>query len=874
MNEGRDAMTAERWARVEAVFDAAAPLEGAARAALLSRECGADTGLRLEVESLLAEFESDPSFLEAPAWLARDETSPALPERIGSYRIVRLLGRGGMGQVLLAEREAPGFRQRVALKILRRGMDTDDLLARFRAERQILASLDHANIARLLDVGSTDEGLPYFVMEHVEGEPLLAYCDARQLDIGSRLRLFITICDAVQHAHRNLIVHRDLKPQNILVTHDGVAKLLDFGIAKILNPAMQELASRTSAEVRLLTPDYSAPEQFRGEPITTATDVYGLGVLLYELLTGRQPFGGLASAGARMERHLLGAEPAAPSTAVDDDGAGKRAAGATQLRRLLAGDLDLIVLKALRAEPEARYATPLALAQDVEHQLAGRPITARAPTLRYRARKFVRRNRAVTALAAAVFLLLTGATGMSSYQSRLLRVESERVQRERDKAVQVRGFLLEMFGTTGPDQATGDSVTARQLLDRRAASLQMAYGHDAELHAEMQYVLAEGYEKLGVFDEAELHARAALGRRQALHAGAHTDVVASLNQVGWVLHQRRQLEEAEQTLREAVSLGRAAAPRDGDAALARALNDLGVVREARRDLDEATELYRESLAMRRRVLGESHVGVATTSSNLAVILFRRGELDGAVAVADSALALFREVLGPDHPRTMIVQNNLAAMKGAQGDRQGAAAQHRDILERRQRLYGAAHPLVALSMSNVASELLHLGDYAEAERLLMRASEIQRTAPGAARDNLASTLRVLGDVQDTTGQYDAALASYRASLAQLRSVHRGAHPDIATVHARIAHALAHVGDEAAAENALHTALAVIAEVAPAADARALRFRLDLIELLHRTQRREDARRELDGVMAAAAGATAPLPAALLERMERVRAGIAP
>jgi eukaryotic-like serine/threonine-protein kinase len=862
-------MTPERWARVEEVLDAALEVPAGERVALLDRECAGDAALRHEVESLLAEHDAEPGFLDGTVWQAAASAAQPLPERIGSYRILRVLGRGGMGQIYLAEREAPGFRQQVALKVVRRGMDTDDLLARFRAERQILASLDHPNIARLLDVGSTDEGLPYFVMEHVDGEPLLDFCDARQLDVPARLRLFSAICDAVHHAHRSLVVHRDLKPQNILVTAEGVPKLLDFGIAKILNPEWQELASRTRSELRLLTPDYSAPEQFRGEAITTATDVYGLGILLYQLLAGRHPFEPAASHQAQLERHMLGAQPPAPSTVVNAAAAAARRATTAQLRRRLAGDLDIIVLTAMRPEPAMRYASALALAADIGHHLAGRPITARTPTLRYRTRKFVRRNPVATVTATAALVLLIAGTAITLYHSRLLRAESLRVQRERDKAVQVRGFLLEMFGTTGPDQPTGDSVTARQLLDRRAASLDATWDRDPEMRAELMYVLAEGYEKLGLFDQAERLARDALDTRRTLFAGAQPDVVASLNQVGWLLHQRRQLDEAESTLRDAVALGRLAAPAGGDAALARALNDLGVVREARRDLGEAAALYRESLEMRRRVHGGPHIGVAATMSNLAVVRYRSGDLVDAIALADSALELLRVVLGPDHPRTMIVQNNLAAMHGARGDNAGAAAQHRDLLERRTRLLGERHPLVALSMSMLAAELLALQAYDEAEALLHRARAIQETAPGAARDNLASTLRVLGDVQAGTGRHAEALDTYRQSLEQRRQVHGAVHVDVAAMHSRIARELEHLGDGAAADATLREAVRIMTRAAGETAVLTLLTRLDLAEFLLRAGQAPESARELDAALRAVTVPDAGLPATLAGRIERLR-----
>ncbi len=680
-------MTRDAWARVEEILARSLVLPAEERPDFLDRACTDDPDVRREVESLLAESTEEPDFLDrTPGWPADqeadDEASPPLPERIGPYRIVGSLGRGGMGQVYLAEREAEDFRHRVALKVVRRGLDTEDVIRRFRTERQILANLRHPNIAALSDVGATEEGLPYFVMEHVDGVPILRYCDERGLTLVERLRLFRTVCSAVDHAHRSLVVHRDIKPANILVTSGGAPKLLDFGTAKILD-ADGDRSGHTRPETRLLTPAYAAPEQILGLPITTACDVHALGVLLYELLTGTHPFRKEGESRGETERRVLESDPVPPSVAV----------GATRphLRRALAGDLDTVVLTAVRREPGERYASVLALSEDVGRHLAGHTVSARRPTLTYRAGKLVTRRPLAVATAAAFILLLGGSTAMTLRQNGRIREQSARVSRERDKALQAQAFLLEMFSATGPDEPTGDTVTARELLDRRASNLEGAYP-DLETRAEMMAVLAEGYDKLGVLDRAEPLARSALDLRRGLPTPQEADVAASLDVLGWILHERGDEAEAERVLRESVALGRKAFPEEGDPRLARALNDLGVVREAAGDYGEAAGLYRESLSMRRRFLGEAHVGVPTTMSNLAVVLYRMGDLDGAVDMSRQALARFRKILGPDHQRTLIVQSNLAAMESTRGDHAAAAREHRELLERRKAALRAPPPL--------------------------------------------------------------------------------------------------------------------------------------------------------------------------------------
>ena len=832
-------MTPEDWERVEAWLADALELPPGARPAFLEQACGSEGALRAEVEDLIRQHEEEPDFLERPVPSLLADLDPhesrddAPPAAIGPYRILRPLGRGGMGHVWLAEREAPGFRQQVALKVLRRGLDTDDLLVRFRAERQILARLDHPNIARLLDVGSTAEGLPYFVMEYVPGVSLVELCRSRSLDVRERIGLFRTVCSAVQYAHRNLIVHRDLKPGNILVGEDGVPKLLDFGIAKILQPdgeAESPDAHLTRADVRLLTPGYSAPEQILGEPITTACDVYTLGVLLYELLTGRHPYRVEGGGRAEMERWALEVDPAPPSSVVEPP--------RRPLAKELAGDLDNIVLRAIRKEPEARYESVQALSDDLDRHLAGLPVRARPATLLYRTRKFVARNRLSLGVAASVFLVLAASTGAALHQARLVREQSARVARERDKALQVRSFLLEMFGTTGPDQPTGDTVTARELLDRRAATLAETYPDDPEMRAEIMSVLAEGYDHLGLTQPAETLATDALEMRRALLGPAHPDVAASLNLVGWLQRERGELAAAEATLSQAVAMGREVFPAEGDPHLARALNDLGAVLEARGRYQGAAELYRESLEMRRRLQGEEQVGVAVTTSNLAAALYHMGDLEEAVATAETAVELFRRVLGPDHQRTLIVQSNLAAMQSARGDHAGAARQHGELLERRTRLFGPRHPSVPFSMTMLAHSLEAMGRSDEARTLLDEALALQRDIHGELHLDVASTLRVRGDVALRAERYAEALEDFGAALAIVRRLAGSEHPSVGVLLGKSARALEGLGRLAAAERSYRDALR-LAETLGERHPQALDGHLALVEFLMRRGRSGEA-----------------------------------
>ena len=469
-------MDPDRWQRVEQVLDIALTTEPAQWPAILDETCSTDPELRREVEALLRRVATAQHYLEVPPAAiaaaviaeARESTAGERNEgrRVGVYQIVREIGRGGMSRVFLAERADGQFTQQVALKLLRLGLDSEIDQERFRAERQILASLNHPNIARLLDGGVTDDGLPYLVLEHVDGVPIDRYCRDRALPVRERLALFLTVAEAVQYAHQNLVVHRDLKPSNILVTADGTVKLLDSGLAKLLQTDAAEPAPRTTRMGhRWMTPEYAAPEQIRSEPITTLTDVYQLGAVLYELLAGRVPFA--AGNLHELETAVLGVEPEPPSSAAVRDGSsviGRRHTDPWALRRALRGDLDTIVLRALRKEQEQRYASVEAMAEDIRRHQAGQPVRARRQTVTYRARRFIGRHRWGLAAAAVAALLLMG----GGLRERTLR---ERAEAEAGKARAVGDYLVSVFDVSNPyafgKQETSD-VTARAAGSRRS----------------------------------------------------------------------------------------------------------------------------------------------------------------------------------------------------------------------------------------------------------------------------------------------------------------------------------------------------------------------------------------------------------------------
>ena len=469
-------MTPERWLAVKDLFDRAVERPAGERAALLSEAKGRDPDLADEVERLLDANLAAGDFLERPAveQIFLPPEKAEAPARIGPYAIERELGHGGMGTVYLATRSGDGFRQTVALKLVRRGMDSDFILERFRGERQILAGLDHPGIARLLDGGSTADGLPYFVMEYIPGRHLLEDAAARGLPVRDRLLLFLQVCEAVAYAHRHLVVHRDIKPSNLLVTHDGAPKLLDFGLAKLLRAESGGPAEgRTETALRLLTPDYASPEQVRGERVTTATDIYSLGVVLYELLTGRRPYRAAGRSAEAMARAVCEEEPARPG---------------------VSRDLDNIILMALRKEPERRYPSVDALAEDLRRSLAGHPVLARKDTLAYRVGRFVARHRLGTASAALGAIALAGTAAIALHQARVARAERAASERHFEEVRELAGSFLFEFHDAIKDLP--GSTPARRLVVRRALEYLEKLSEVRSGYPDLRRELAEAYARV------------------------------------------------------------------------------------------------------------------------------------------------------------------------------------------------------------------------------------------------------------------------------------------------------------------------------------------------------------------------------------------
>ncbi len=793
-------MTPERWDQIDAILDHALTLPPDEQAAYVRKACGDDEALRQEVESILAAEAEAPAFLDhraADYVDLFDEDAPANPpppERVGPYAIHEELGRGGMSVVYRAERTDGSFTQTVALKVLQRHFQTPERIARFRAERQILASLDHPNIARVLDGGLTDDGQPYLAMESIQGVPITTYCADRDRPLRARLELLQTVCRAVEHAQQRLVVHRDLKPSNILVTPDGTVKLLDFGIAKLLDESMADL---TRTGERPMTPEYAAPEQVRAAPITTATDVYQLGVLAYELLTGCHPFRGATARPSDIERAILETIPTRPS------GCPAAARGPID-PDALTGDLDTIVMKALRKEPKRRYASAGEMADDIERHLTGRPVTARPATWRYRADKFIRRNQATLGAVGVIGLLIAAYIATLTIQTGQIAAERNRAQQEAERAERVTQFMIGLFESLAPNETQGESLSAQALLDRGVERLRTNMDEDAGVRAQLFSAIGDVYRKQGRYDQAAALFRDALAAQAALHGPDDPALAPALTDLGTTLTITGAYADADSLLQRGVELLRGASPAQ-PLATARALNALAYLRRETHRYADAAELYREALALREAHLPATHPDRAESLTNLGLIHVKRDDYATATRYYEEALTIREAQYGPNHTAVAHSLSHLGWLHEQQARYATADSLYRRALAIRQDVLGPDH-LATLNSLNLLGWLQYKrGRYAEGLPLLEAALEGYRARLGPNHLYVANARYKQGLLLLGAGQHPAARTAYEEALA-LRQAERGPDdPYTLSLMSELGEALLEHGPATEAESYLRTAL---------------------------------------------------------------------
>ena len=786
-------MSVERWQDLEELFHAALARPTADRVVFLAGACDGDAELRAEVERLLEAHHHASAFVGgAVAGIERVAAAlPANGRQIGVYRIVRELGRGGMGTVYLGERADAQFEMRVAIKLIKRGMDSDAVLQRFRHERQILAGLDHPNIARLLDGGTTDDGLPYFVMEYVDGEPIDQYCRTRQLALDQRLHLFRDVCAAVSYAHQHLVVHRDIKPSNILVTTDGVPKLLDFGIAKLLDPGEEPSTLATLFGAQAMTPQYASPEQLHGERITTVSDVYALGVMLYELLAGARPYDVTAKSPDEIRRIV--AEVAKPSAM-----AARRGEGV--MFRRLRGDLDAITMTAMRRDPAERYASVALFAEDLRRHAEGLPVVARGDLWMYRTARFVRRRKLGVAAAAAIVITLIGGVIATSWQMQVARAERARAERRFNDVRKLANSVLFDYHDAIETLPGATAVRERLVTDARMYLDSLAA--EAEGDSALQRELAAAYDRVGnvlgrpyaanlgdtkgaleSYTKA-LRIREALVAADARNAQNRRELAESYRQIGWQLQDTSDTATSLEYFRRATAMyAQLALQHPDDAqmqtALARTLTELGSVLEGRGDLSGALENERRALVLLQKLDAASpgdpelRRTLSTTYDYIGRALFLSGDVTAALASNARALELRAELSARD-PTNATLRRMLAISHQNDGDFRALTGDSSGALASFRRKLAMDEELVAADPANVQ-----------------------------AHGDLGYSTQRIGDILTAQGFHAEALAQYRRSV-QAYQHDPAADYRLAVSHAGVARAEASLGNRSAALDAVRRA----------------------------------------------------------------------
>lgn len=718
--------------------------------------------------------------------------STAQPGRsIGPYHLLQKIGEGGMGEVWVAEQEKP-IQRRVALKLIKAGMDTRQVIARFESERQALAMMDHPAIARVFDAGEAEDGRPYFVMEYVQGIPITTYCDQNRLTTQERLELFKRVCDGVQHAHQKAIIHRDLKPSNILVAVQGeaaVPKIIDFGVAKATAQSLTERTMFTELGMMVGTPEYMSPEQaeMTGQNVDTRTDVYSLGTILYELLVGALPFDSkeLRKAGYdEIRRRIREVDPPKPSTRLSTMGeastvlAQKRRTERPALIRQIRGDLDWITMKTLEKDRTRRYGTPSDLAADIDRYLHHQPVVARPPSTLYKGKKFVRRHRFGVCVATAIAILLVAFSVVTAMQSRRIARERDRANQEAETSRQVSDFLVGLFEVTDPEQGQGRDISAREILDRGAQRVAMELGEQPVVKATMLNTMGKVYRNLGLYDKSLDLVQEGLDIRQKMFPEDSGEVADSLSMLGVVKMDKGDYAVSETLMLRALDVQRKALGPE-NLVVAESLNNLGSLHFVTGDWKRAEQDFREAMALHRKLLGNEKLPLATTLNNLAMVLSRQEKYVESDALYRESLAIRRKLLDGDHPQIAQSVNNIAMNYLRQRKYAEAEPMFLEALDINRKALGDVHPVITSNLNNLALVYLNQGQLDKAEDYFRQCLEMDRKVYGENHPQLAQSLQNLGTALWREKKFREAEESLRQAIAVKKLTFPDTHWEIAT-----------------------------------------------------------------------------------------------
>jgi serine/threonine protein kinase/tetratricopeptide (TPR) repeat protein len=840
-HHGTRRLGSDRWHIVSPYLDRAMELDDEARTTWLEGVRDSDGALADDLAWLLEErrLVLEEGFLEQSDFELPEPRSLA-GHRVGAYRLVTPIGQGGMGSVWLAERADGRFEGRAAIKLLNlslMGASPSHGEERFKREGSLLARLNHPNIARLIDAGVCATGQPYLVLEYIDGQPIDRYCDEHALSIDARVQLFLDVLAAVAHAHANLVVHRDLKPSNVLVSADGRVKLLDFGIAKLLQSDEWGVLTRDGGAA--LTPEFAAPEQVTGSEVTTATDVYSLGVLLYVLLCGQHPAGAGFKSPADLVRAIVDTDPPRLSDAVTSrimadpretspesltDNAARRATTPERLRRVLRGDLDTIVSKALKKNATERYPSVTALAEDLRRCLAHQPIGARPDTLSYRTAKFARRHVRALAVALGMLVLVAALVGVNAVR---LTAERDRAHIEAEKSAQVSALLTDLLTGADPYRDRPDP-TLRDLLDAGSVRVQHELADQPEVLADMLTVMGRVYQRLNLPDKAQPLLERALEVGRKAPVPQNTGLAQTLNDLGVLARMNGDATRSVALLEESLALRtRLLGGLHKDVAVT--LSELGRSQDSLGNRDAAERLTREALAMRRSLLGDEHRETATSMGDLGLLLWQRGDLAGAEPLLRRSLEISRKALGEDHPNVGSAKSNLALVIADRGEFAEAETLFRQALDVRRRALGASNPGLAVTLNNLAYPLREQGKYDEAVAVLEEALSL--TVPSRGEDSPAAAhyRSNLGRVYLARGDARRAEELFRQALAVRIKAYGEADWRVAMTKSLLGAALTPLGQFEEAEQMLLDAQRVLKDV-PGAEGREARATVVRLQVL--------------------------------------------
>lgn len=831
-------MNQDRLNKIRELFDKASNLNAVEREVFLNQECANELELKKEILSLLDSLENTKDFLEEALTIVEQNknnfTDPYINKQIGNYLIDGEAGVGGMGIVYTGRRNDKEFEQKVAIKILKHGITSEYLLKRFQIERQTLANLQHQNIARLLDGGRTIDGLPYLVMEFIDGIPITDFCHQKKLSLEEKLKLFREVCTAVQYAHQNLIVHRDLKPGNILVTKDGIPKLLDFGIAKLIDEELvdnNEDLTRTG--VWHLTPEYASPEQIKGEKITTASDIYSLGVLLYQILTGYQPYKISNNSPAAISKIITEEIIQKPSEKVKDKSREHAESNLflnDKISNQLKGDLDNIVSKAMHKDPARRYVSVEQFSEDIRRHLSGLPVIAQKDTAGYRLSKFIQRHKVgfISSVGFIVFLIINLIAII--WQANIAANERDKAKLEAQKVETVNKFLLDMLSSVDPTEI-GRDVKVYDVLRKSALGVEKGFKDQPGIEASIQKTIGKTLTSLGEYDEAKPHLLRSLLLNERVYGKQSNQASESNYELALYYHWIGELKTADSLYKKSLQIFK----RNSDVSkrsLASTLNDYGILKSDFAEFDESKKMYEESLNILLENYGEKDRDVASLYNNLAIVMQAQKDLDGAEKYFHKALELNIELFGENRPEVSSNYNNLAYIYIDKGDFTRAEEYFIKSLELKKKYYGADHSYVGFAFLNLGGLEFRIGKINESEKYILDAIKNLKKSVNEDHIWLGLAYYWYGKILIEKSKYSEAETYLRKSLTINKKNYPKDHPNIISSSAELGVVSFHLGKFAEAEKLLVYGYNGVKSLKGEKDHNTIRF-LDYLVQLYQT-----------------------------------------